>query len=191
VTKSQKVRIISGLWRGRKLMFPAQSDVRPTLDRVRETMFAWCQHIVVGAHCLDVCAGSGAMGFEALSRGAASVVMLECDPRVVSSLQNNQQLLGADQAIIQRATVPCEPDLLGDRPFDLVFLDPPFDRHLHATILTWLASVDKLVDGAVVLCEWDLHHRPDFPILYDLLREKKSGQVGYGFLRYNQIRIEI
>lgn len=191
MAKRQTVRIISGLWRGRKLTFPAGSSVRPTQDRVRETMFAWCQPFMAGAHCLDLFAGSGAMGFEALSRGAASVVMLEQDARVIDHLKHHQTQLGAEKATVTRATVPCDASVLGDQRFDLVFLDPPFDQHLHGQVLSWLASVDKLVDGAIVLCEWDLHHKPEFPIIYDLLREKKSGQVGYGFLRYNQNRMPI
>ncbi len=185
-TKQSKIRIISGQWRGRKLTFPARRSVRPTLDRTRETMFAWCQPYLHGARCLDVFAGSGAMGFEALSRGAADVVMLDRDPVVIQHLYQNREMLSAHAANIHRTHVPCDRTLLGTQPFDLVFLDPPFDQDLHRVVLAWLDAEDLLVDHAGIVCEWHLHHRPDFPIIYDLVKEKKSGQVGYGFLRYNR-----
>ena len=183
---TQNVRLIGGRWRGRKLTFPEQDQLRPTLGRTRETMFNWCQSFIAGSHCLDLFAGSGAMGFEALSRGAASVVMVDKNQEVVNFLNKNKQMLGAERAKIVRAQVPCASELLGSKPFDVVFLDPPFGSALHQPILNWLNAKQLLVDGAAVICEWGLQQRPRFPIIYEILREKKAGQVGYGFLQYNQ-----
>ena len=93
---SNKVRIIGGRWRGRKISFPDLADLRPTGDRIRETLFNWLADVIDGAYCLDLFAGSGALGFEALSRGAGKVVMVDSEPQIIASLQANQEALGAE-----------------------------------------------------------------------------------------------
>jgi len=123
---SNAVRIIGGKWRGRKLVFPDRPDLRPTLGRVRETLFNWLRADIDGSRCLDLFAGSGALGFEALSRGAASVVFVDADRRAVQSLEDNATRLeagdrvtvvaGRAERILHRTT----------EPFDVIFVDPPF-----------------------------------------------------------------
>lgn len=147
---SNEVRIIGGKWRGRKLVFPQRADLRPTLGRVRETLFNWLRADVADSRCLDLFAGSGALGFEALSRGAAEVTLVDRDRRVTESLADNAARLGADAA----ARVVCTPaERLLQRdpgPWDIVFLDPPFrfaalDELLRVLRTRALLSADGLV----------------------------------------------
>ena len=105
-TGPNQVRIIGGSWRGRKLLFPDVSGLRPTSDRIRETLFNWLMPRITGASCLDLYAGSGALGFEAASRGAARVIMVERDAAVVRALQANRDRLGAAQVeLVQQDAV--------------------------------------------------------------------------------------
>ena len=124
----QQVRIIGGKWKGRKLQFSGNASLRPTLGRTRETLFNWLRPCIQGAHCLDAFAGSGILGFEALSQGARTTVLVEQNPRSVQSLKRTIDTLQAAQ---------CTEVVCGDvvaylrrtrAPFDIVFLDPPFDR---------------------------------------------------------------
>lgn len=124
--RAQQVRIIGGKWKGRKLRFQGGANLRPTLGRVRETLFNWLRPEITGMRCLDAFAGSGILGFEALSQGAAEVVFVEQQARTVQSLQAAAAELGAEsQAQVVKA------DIRGylrraEEPFDLVFIDPPF-----------------------------------------------------------------
>jgi 16S rRNA (guanine966-N2)-methyltransferase len=137
------VRIISGQWRGSKLPVLAAAGLRPTSDRVRETLFNWLQQEVAGRRVLDLFAGSGALGFEAASRGAREVVLVERDPGLAASLREQAHRLRAGNV-----RVDCAEALawLGQEAsaFDLVFVDPPFDAGLHQPVLAalspWLAS---------------------------------------------------
>ena len=122
--KQGLVRIIAGKWRGRRLKVPDIKDLRPTPDRVRETVFNWLAPILPGAHCLDLFAGSGVLGFEALSRGAASVTLVDQSPEIVALLQEELKTFGADNATVYRATVPQQLHF-PSQVFDVVFLDPP------------------------------------------------------------------
>ena len=162
---SGQVRIIGGKWRGRKLGFPPVPGLRPSLGRVRETLFNWLVADIAGARCLDLFAGSGALGLEALSRGAASVGFVDANRRVTAALQDNLTRLGADHAAVrcqdarrfidqsrrQRrqsdAADPLSP------PWDLVLLDPPFDDRLPlAALIEPLRSAELLKpDGLVYL----------------------------------------
>ncbi len=124
-----KVRIIAGKWRGRKLDVIDSPGLRPTPDRVRETLFNWIQQEIVGARCLDLFAGTGALAFEALSRDASEVTLVESNPAVVESLKQHAQTLGSENHIIQRS------DAIGwllqeKNGFDIIFLDPPFHQGL-------------------------------------------------------------
>ena len=126
---SNQVRIIGGQYRRRLLAFPDAPGLRPTPDRVRETLFNWLGQDLPGWSCLDLYAGSGALGFEAASRGAARVVMVERERAALETLQANRMLLGTTQLEIQRAD--CASWLAGNTElFDLIFLDPPFDSGL-------------------------------------------------------------
>ncbi len=133
-----RVRIIGGQYRRRLLDFPGSGGLRPTADRVRETLFNWLGQDLPGWHCLDLFAGSGALGFEAASRGAVRVVMIERDRAAYEALQRNRAALGADGVEIVRADALAW--LAGNREnFDLIFVDPPFDPTVTAPALADLA----------------------------------------------------
>jgi 16S rRNA (guanine966-N2)-methyltransferase len=123
--KSNQVRIIAGQWRGRKLEFPDSQGLRPTSDRVRETLFNWLAPVLPGAVCLDLFAGSGALGFEAASRDASRVVMVEQNSAVFKHLQSQSRRLSAQA--VELVNADANDYLAGvDTAFDIVFLDPPF-----------------------------------------------------------------
>ena len=135
---ANRVRIIGGQFRRRLLDFPGGTGLRPTPDSVRETVFNWLGQDLPGWTCLDLFAGSGALGFEAASRGAGRVVMIERDAKAMAALEKNRTLLGASVIDIKRADALAW--LANNREtFDLVFLDPPFDSGLAATVLASLA----------------------------------------------------
>ena len=136
---SNRVRIIGGRYRRRLLDFPASAGLRPTPDRVRETLFNWLGQDLPGWACLDLFAGSGALGFEAASRGAGRVVMIERDRAALDALEKNRAVLGATQVDILRADALAW--LANSREaFDLIFVDPPFDSGLAGSVLAELAS---------------------------------------------------
>lgn len=145
-----RVRIIGGQYRRRMLAFPDHAGLRPTPDRVRETLFNWLGQTLEGWRCLDLFAGSGALGFEAASRGAAEVVMIERDPAVVRALRSNRQMLDAEAVEIVEADALAwlERDC---RAWDLVFVDPPFASGLSGVVLPLLAS--RLARGGAVYVE--------------------------------------
>ena len=135
---ANRVRVIGGQYRRRLLDFPESAGLRPTPDRVRETLFNWLGQDLAGWVCLDLFAGSGALGFEAASRGAGRVVMIERDRAALDALEKNRAVLGAGQVDILRA------DALAwlansHETFDLIFIDPPFDSGLAAGVLADLA----------------------------------------------------
>lgn len=172
-------RIIGGRWRGRRLTFPDAGGVRPTADRVRETVFNWLQPVIEGARCLDLFAGSGALGLEALSRGAAEAVFVERDRRLAARLRENLETLDAAAAeVIQRDAGAY---LNGPaRPFDLVFLDPPFRRGALGPLCERLAAGGWLAPGAYIYLEGEAEAGPPtLPAGWECLRSKQAGQVGY------------
>lgn len=182
------VRIIGGEWRSRRLEFPDAPGLRPTPDRVRETLFNWLQGITPGAHCLDLFSGSGALSFEALSRGAAQATLIEQAPQVCQSLRRNLQTLKAQNAeVIEQdavAWLEAQPEDLGAR-FDLVFLDPPFRKDLVRLIAELLESRNLLSANAMIYIESESELGiPAVPANWQLHREKQAGQVSYRlFLR--------
>jgi 16S rRNA (guanine966-N2)-methyltransferase len=135
---ANRVRIIGGHYRRRLLDFPDSAGLRPTPDRVRETLFNWLGQDLPGWVCLDLFAGSGALGFEAASRGAGRVIMIERDRAALDALEKNRAVLGATQVDVRRADALAW--LANSREtFDLIFVDPPFDSGLAATVLADLA----------------------------------------------------
>jgi len=174
-----KLRIIGGRWRSRSLPVIDQQGLRPTPDRIRETLFNWLQAQIPGAHCLDLFAGSGALGFEAASRGAATVQMLEKQPDVCARLKKNIQLLQADNVHLQQQ------DALSwlarqDRAYDLVFVDPPYNSDLLAQSCVLLEQNNHLADTAYIYLESASNQDlPDLPQNWQIIRGKKAGQVGY------------
>ena len=177
------MRIIGGAHRGRKLRFPSLPGLRPTADRVRETLFNWLQPQLPGADCLDLYAGSGALGLEAASRGAGRVVMLDRSAEVVDQLRENIGLLQLDRVEAWQADAlewlagspsPCF------SPFDLVFLDPPFADDLLEQSCRLLDSAGWLNPEARIYLEMDAGHPlPELPERWHLLRRKQAGQVWY------------
>jgi 16S rRNA (guanine966-N2)-methyltransferase len=170
-----RVRIIGGRWRSRVIRFPPAGQLRPTPDRVRETLFNWLGQRLDGLACLDLFAGSGALGFEALSRGAARVVMVESDRSVAAALRESAKLLEATGAEIVAGDAMAFLDRSADR-FDVVFLDPPFASDLAVKALERLAP--RLNPGARVYAE--SAEALKLPVPWTALREDRAGAVRYG-----------
>jgi 16S rRNA (guanine966-N2)-methyltransferase len=145
-----RVRIVGGEYRGRRIALAAGADLRPTPDRVRETLFNWLGQRLDGAHCLDLYAGSGALGFEAASRGAARVVMVERDRAALAALRRAREELGAAAAEIVAGDAQAYL-ARGADTFDVVFLDPPFRQNADAARLGRV--VPRLRPGARVVLE--------------------------------------
>jgi 16S rRNA (guanine966-N2)-methyltransferase len=182
--RARVLRIIGGTWRGRKLRFPAGADIRPTPDRVRETLFNWLGAAVRGARCLDLFAGSGALGLEALSRGAAQVTFVERDAAAVQALRLLLREWQAGDARVVHADALRY--LAGEaRPFDLVFLDPPFASPLLGGAAALLESRGWLKAGARIYVECPARAGlPRLPETWQPLRAKRAGEVGYHLLAH-------
>ena len=178
------VRIIGGAWRGRRIEFPAPAGLRPTPDRVRETLFNWLQHDVAGARCLDLFAGSGALGLEALSRGAQDVVFVETSVAAARALNLQLgRLGGASRGLVIEAGATRFLRTPGE-PFDIVFLDPPFGRAALAGYLPLLAAGRWLKPGGFAYLENERSAGlPVLPSGWELLKSKSAGEVGYHLAR--------
>ena len=180
------VRIIGGVWRGRRIHFPDLPDLRPTPDRVRETLFNWLQHSLAGTRCLDLFAGSGALGLEALSRGAAEVVFVEQFPAAARTLQEQLVRLGGEgkgrvmeMGAARFLRTPA-------KPFDIVFLDPPFGKNALAEYVPMLDSGNWVKAGGLVYLENERAAGiPELPAHWELLKSKSAGEVGYHLARIN------
>ena len=180
-----EVRLIGGSLRGRKLQFPSVDGLRPSGDRMRETLFNWLQPYLNGARCLDLFAGSGALGIESISRGAASVTLIEQSEAVCNALKANIERLHCNTATVEKA------DALkwleqGDVSFDVVFVDPPFASALVEETLRVLADSHRLSGGALVYVETSSKQKPDWPADWLVLKEKPGGQVCYRLLQVPQ-----
>jgi 16S rRNA (guanine966-N2)-methyltransferase len=192
MSKARELRIIAGRWRGRRWRFPdlgaAASELRPTPDRVRETLFNWLQQHTVGARCLDLFAGSGALGLEAHSRGAASVEFVESDTRTARALR---ELLSAWEAANAHVQMRPAADYLAQRgrvaagQFDLVFLDPPFASGLIESTARTLTDRDWLADGALIYVENARSDgEPALPATWEHLKTGNAGAVSYHLYRF-------
>ncbi len=181
MAKSNQVRIIGGDWRSRRISFPDHEGLRPSADRVRETLFNWLGQDLGGQSCLDLFAGSGALGFEALSRGAASVVMVEKSRRACEALRRNAELFGAKNMklhcadALEFATAASAAVADAAARFDVVFLDPPFRSNLLAQALPLVAPL--LRPGARVYVESAAAFAPTGG--WSVLRRGRAGQVHY------------
>lgn len=201
--KSNCLRIIGGEWRGRRLSFPDSEGLRPTPDRVRETLFNWLQPVICGARCLDLFAGSGALGFEALSRGASEVVMVERDALAISSLREQLEKLKPEAAThlvhvdaiqyLERAAgssslgkSPLRHPLLkgGTEEFDVVFIDPPFGQNLLRPCIERLEAYGWLKPVAYIYLEAEETLATlALPRNWHLTRSKRASHVGYHLAR--------
>ena len=183
-----KVRIIAGQWRGRKLTVPDRPGLRPTGDRVRETLFNWIGPRIVGMRALDLFAGSGALGLEAASRGASRVVLVERDPIALEALRSGpRHWPGSDAVEIVRADAMSWLQQ-AQGPFDLVLLDPPFESRLLEPALAALLNRPGLLgDRALIYAESAPAQLPSsWPDELELFRQKRQGQVVLTLLRHQK-----
>ena len=183
-----RLRIIGGRWRGRRLTFPSGPGLRPTADRVRETLFNWLAVAIPGARCLDLFAGSGALGLEALSRGAASVLFVERSAPAAAALRQNLarlevgsegRVLAADARAALRSP---------GTPMDCVFLDPPFQSDMLASVYPLLERGGWLAPEARIYLESD-RHRPvaPWPAHWEVARQATAGGVCFRLLRRTRL----
>ena len=176
-----KVRVIGGKWRSRVITFPRSAGLRPTPDRVRETVFNWLGQDMSGRTCLDLFAGSGAMGIEAASRGSERVVMVESSPTVYSALQTSLQKLRADQVELLMMDA-LEFIMFDQRLFDVIFLDPPYRLGLLPELLA-LLPLHLAKDGLVYVESDNLSELNGNWLVW---RSGRAGKVRYRLLRYEK-----
>ncbi len=181
MSKTGQVRISGGRWRNRNLAFPALAGLRPTPDMVRQRVFNWLGQDLNGWQCLDLFAGSGALGFEAASRGATRVWLVERDATVCAALQRSVERLQADQVTICRADalVWLTQEAQGVR-FDLILLDPPYATQLQVPVLALLPA--RLKQNALVYVEHD--GSMQLPDDWEIWRAGRTGQSHYALLRH-------
>jgi 16S rRNA (guanine966-N2)-methyltransferase len=185
-TARNSVRIIAGAWRGRRVHFPDMPELRPTPDRVRETVFNWLQHSIADARCLDLFAGSGALGLEALSRGAREVVFVEQFPAAARALQEQLVRFGGTAKGRVMAMGAARFLRTTAERFQIVFLDPPFGKDALTEYIPLLDQGQWLDVGSLVYLENErLAGVPALPAHWELLKSKSAGEVGYHLARVN------
>jgi len=180
------IRIIGGKWRGRKLSVLDKQGLRPTTDRVKETLYNWLMPIIQNSNCLDCFSGSGSLGFEAASRGAQSVTLLEKDKQVANQLKKNKQLIASDNIDIYVTDTFQWLDKPAQKQFDVVFIDPPFHQSLIEKTVQLLENNHWLTSSAYIYIESETNHdlTSYIPSNWYLHREKTAGQVhSYLFIR--------
>lgn len=178
--KTGSLRIIGGKWRGRKLPVLQAEGLRPTTDRVRETLFNWLQFELADARVLDLFAGSGALGLEALSRGASHCTFVEQHAPAAQQLNSNlTRLEVTDSARVQKADALAVLKQAPTVPFTVVFIDPPFRQQLLAQVLPLLSEQGWLAANAWVYVETEREWTGKYPPNWHLHREKHAGQVSY------------
>ncbi len=188
---SSKIRIIGGMWRGRKLSVPHEKGLRPTGDRVRETLFNWIAAYVPEARCLDAFAGTGALGLEALSRGAQRVDFIELESRTASALSHNLATLQETQSDVHCTNftqwTPKE-----QQKYDLIFIDPPFDNNLWDEAISHIIATQILANDALIYVESRTTTSISIPIGWNIKKQKKLGQIQatvYETTKLNQDKI--
>jgi 16S rRNA (guanine966-N2)-methyltransferase len=175
------LRIIGGLHRGRKLAIPALSGLRPTADRTRETLFNWLQSDIVDMQVLDLFAGTGALGLEALSRGAQSAIFVEPQAQAAEGIARSLQTLGLPQGSVQR--MMAQQFLASSTArFDLIFIDPPFDADLWSTTLERLLEADILADQGLIYLECPKDQIINIPVGWGAIKDKIAGKVRFRLL---------
>lgn len=180
VQDTGELRLIGGDWRSRRLTFPAVGGVRPTPSRVRETLFNWLMPVVPGARCLDLFAGSGVLGLEALSRGARGAVFVDHTRALCDALKSNLALLKSDTGRVFCQDVAGFLSQTADSPFDLVLMDPPFRENWLDRLIPLIADNGWVADGSWVYIEHESERsQVVVPSNWSLHREKVAGQVCY------------
>jgi len=175
-------RIIAGEWRRRKLAFPPLPGIRPSPDRVRETLFNWLRDSLVGARCLDLFAGSGALGLEALSRGASEAVFVDKERAALDAVNGHLAMLKVRGGKTVQADALVWLETPGT-PFDIVFLDPPFDSEYLSKVAGLLERGGWLKPDAFIYVEYPADHPPQLPVHWTPWRESRAGRVGFGLMR--------
>jgi 16S rRNA (guanine966-N2)-methyltransferase len=176
------VRIIGGRWRGTRLQVPRKPGLRPTADRVRETLFNWLMPVLAGAKVLDLFAGSGALGLEAVSRGAASARLVEADPQLAQALQATASRLDAGgQVRVHRGDALAWLRCGEETGFDIAFVDPPFDANLWPAVLELLPA--RMAADAWLYLETPAALAPELPPEWALHRESGTREVRYALYR--------
>jgi 16S rRNA (guanine966-N2)-methyltransferase len=188
--KKAQLRIIGGQWRGRKLHFPTVPGLRPSPNRIRETLFNWLAPYLSDAHCLDLFAGSGALGFEALSRQAKSVTFIEQSATLSRYLEQQiAQFAVADRAVVYQARFPFTPlaVLKGKSAlFNLVFLDPPFHQGLIEKACYWLVKEQLIAAESIIYIETESTLKSlSLPANWQVEPCKIAGKVQYGLIKLN------
>ena len=186
--ESNTLRIVGGCWRSRRIRFEDAEGLRPTPDRVRETLFNWLQMEIVGATCLDAFAGSGALGFEAASRGAAQVVMLEKNPKQFKRLKENAEVLQAHEIEIvlgdALVLLSKKESWWPENGFEVIFLDPPFHKDFLNAIIKTLLSNQLLKENAFLYIETEQAIEAlELPPSLQLHRKTRAGLVNAFLLR--------
>lgn len=186
-----RCRIIGGKWRGRIIKFDPADGLRPTTDRIRETVFNWLQPYVYQCRCLDAFAGSGVLGFEALSRGAQRAVFIEQNRKTAKRLKDNIQALAIENASVYHQDtigwLQSAADIAEGDKFDLVFLDPPFDSDLLEKSCRLLDSSGCLAEDAIIYVEHNIDTSIELPENWLVLKEKKAGQVAYRLFKFSTV----
>ena len=190
-TKSQQspakcqFRLIAGKHRGRKLTFPVLEALRPTPDRVRETLFNWLSDELNQSTCLDLFAGSGALGLECLSRGAKNCIFIDAHPQAQTAISAHLSVLKESGQAMQ-GELPASLSHLHDKHFDIIFIDPPYaNAYLIISCLNQLVQQDNIKHGAAIYIEHSSEDaRPPLSDDFQLHRTKKTGQVQSSLLYY-------
>ena len=175
--KNNRVRIIGGDWRGRRLDVADVPGLRPTGDRARETLFNWLQPWVAAAECADLFAGTGALGFEAASRGAMSVLMIEKDPKAQAVLRQSIEQLQAEQVNLHAGGAMSLIEEFKPDSFDLVFVDPPFDSNLGGLVLERLDKCGCVRQGGFIYVESPASMVLPAPEGWSVWRDQQLGEV--------------
>jgi len=180
---NNQVRIIGGRWRGQKINFLDYPGLRPTSDRVKETLFNWLNANIVGATCLDLFSGSGALGFEALSRGAKHVTFIDSSYPVIQTLKKNAERLNVTHADFLHGSIP-KLVLDNSQLYDIVFVDPPFKKGFLNKSIHWLENHNYLNEDAIIYIERAVDDEDlTLPNHWHILKDKKAGNVNYFLIR--------
>lgn len=180
MSAQSSVRIVGGAWRGRKVPVHEVDGLRPTPDRVRETLFNWLMPTISGAVVLDICAGTGVLGLEALSRGASKVFFVEQNKMLCHAITEMCKVLGADAEVIQSDAGQLADEVLSGKQFDLVFLDPPYQSKLYTPVIEYLLQGNYFAKNAHVYIETSANSEVDFiPLGWQQFRSNRAGDVQY------------
>jgi len=178
--KSSKVRIIGGEWRGRKIPVPDFVELRPSTDRIRETLFNWLMPYIHSARCLDIFSGSGVLGFESISRGAQLATLIDKNPQVIKHLQEQKQIFQTSAIEIVQADILQWLVQPVPTPYNIVFVDPPFASDLWLQTCQLLTEFHWLTPDAVIYIEHPAPLDLQLPPSWHALKQQKAGNVCYG-----------